>query len=174
MRHCFHSAQSRGVHGNIKTPVNNLASELVGLFMEHKQNAQSCASRKEKESHSRNLPHHVHAARQRWACVTKERMCSALCVNPQSKAYWSNRQRDCVFGANLDAFKTKFTGFSVCHPIYDDHIMLKLMQHATYSAAQGQLPTAILLFLLNWANRSANSYMGVFHEHKKYCTTGAR
>jgi len=32
----------------------------------------------------------------------------------------SGRRRDVVFGAIYNAFATKFTGFSACHPVYGD------------------------------------------------------
>jgi len=133
--------------------------------MQRNQHICSCTSKKEKESHYCNIPGHVHAALRKWACVTKEKTCSALCYNPHNKAYWSNRQRIVYLGwVKHNAFTTKSTGFSMCHPIHDDHIMLKLMQHATYSATQDQLlPTSTFLFLPNWANRSINPYMRVFH-----------
>ena len=55
--------------------------------------------------------------------VTKEKMASALDFDPGNSSYWSERHRDIVFGANYNAFATKFTGFSICYPllaVYDD------------------------------------------------------
>jgi hypothetical protein len=42
----------------------------------------------------------------------------------------SPSKREC-FGSKTDAFFTQFTGFSICHPMYDDRHMLKAVQHAT-------------------------------------------
>jgi hypothetical protein len=55
--------------------------------------------------------------------VSKEKMASALDFDPGNSSYWSERHRDIVFGANYNAFATKFTGFSICYPllaVYDD------------------------------------------------------
>jgi hypothetical protein len=57
--------------------------------------------------------------------VSKEKMASALDFDPGNSSYWSERHCDIVFGANYNAFATKFTGFSICHPVYDDTKMLK-------------------------------------------------
>ena len=57
---------------------------------------------------------------QQCAMVSKEKMASALDFDPGNSSYWSERHRDTVFGANYNAFATKFTGFSICHPVYDD------------------------------------------------------
>ena len=47
-------------------------------------------------------------------------MASALDFDPGNSSYWSERHRDIiVFGVNYNAFATKFTGFSICHPMYD-------------------------------------------------------
>jgi len=64
--------------------------------------------------------------------VSKEKMASALDFNPGNSSYWSKRHCDIVFGANYNAFATKFTGSSICHPVYDDTKMLKCMQHSLY------------------------------------------
>jgi len=57
--------------------------------------------------------------------VTKEKMASALDFDPGNSSYWSERHRDIVFGANYNAFVTKFTGFSICHPVYNDMMTQK-------------------------------------------------
>jgi hypothetical protein len=64
-----------------------------------------------------------------------------------SQQYKIERHRDIVFGANYNAFATKFTGFSICHPVYDDTKMLKCVQHSLRSAMCSKLPTATFLFL---------------------------
>ena len=79
--------------------------------------------------------------------------------------------RDIVFGANYNAFATKFTGFSICHPVYDDTKMLKCVQHSLRSAMCSELPTATFLFLSNWENKSINAYRASVQGNPKYCTT---
>jgi len=71
-------------------------------------------------------------------------MASALDFDPGNSLYWSERHRDIVFGANYNAFATKFTGFSICHQVYDDTKMLKCMQHSLRSAMCSELPNATL------------------------------
>mgnify|MGYP006303681299 CR=1 FL=1 len=83
------------------------------------QKSSSDVSNATRESRSRILPNHINEAFSEWGCVTKERMASALNFSPQATSYWSSRQRDRVFGANHDAFATKYTGFSACHPECD-------------------------------------------------------
>ena len=81
-------------------------------------------------------------------------MASALDFDPGNSSYWSERHRDIVFGANYNAFATKFTGFSICHPVYDDTKMLKCVQHSLRSAMCSELPNATL-FLPNWETRAS-------------------
>jgi len=33
-----------------------------------------------------------------------------------------------AFGSNLNPLATKFTGFSVCHPLNDDSVMLNMVR----------------------------------------------
>jgi hypothetical protein len=73
--------------------------------------------------------------------------------------------------ANYNAFATKFTGFSACHPVYDDTKMLKCVQHSLRSAMCSELPTATFLFLPNWGNKSNNAYRTLVRGNPKFCTT---
>jgi len=98
-------------------------------------------------------------------------MASALDFDPGNSSYWSARHRDIAFGANYNAFATKFTGFSICHPVYDDTKMLKCVQHSLRSAMCSELPTATFLFLPNWENKSINAYRALVQDNPKYCTT---
>ena len=38
--------------------------------------------------------------------------------------YWSEHPRGKAFGANCNAFSSKFNGFSICHPIYHENMCL--------------------------------------------------
>jgi hypothetical protein len=82
-----------------------------------------------------------------------------------SQQYKIERHRDIVFGANYNAFATKFTGFSICHPVYDDTKMLKCVQHSLRSAMCSKLPTATFLFLPNWENKSINAYRALVQDN---------
>ena len=103
--------------------------------------------------------------------VSKEKMASALDFDPGNSSYWSEHHRDIVFGANYNAFATKFTGFSICHPVHDDTKMLKCVQHSLRSAMWSELPTATFLILPNWENKSINAYRALVRDNPKYCTT---
>ena len=107
----------------------------------------------------------------RWAMVSKEIMACALDFELGYSSYWSGRYRDIVFGADYIAFATKFTGFSACHPVYDDTKMLKCVQHSLRSAMCSELPTATFLFLPNWGNKSNNAYRTLVRGNPKFCTT---
>ena len=67
---------------------------------------------------------------QKWALVTKQKFASPLDFDPSYQAYWSENTRDTVFGASTNAFDTKFTGFSFCHPNYCDYHLHSLVGHA--------------------------------------------
>eukprot|EP00983_Pelagomonas_calceolata_P026713 838172-Pelagomonas_calceolata.AAC.1 len=66
-------------------------------------------------------------------------MASSLEHNPNYIHYWSEHPRGKIFGAIHIASSFKFSGFSSCHPIYDDHwptwhVMHPTLKHAIYSA----------------------------------------
>ena len=112
--------------------------------------------------------------------VSKEIMASALDFGPGNSSYWSERHRVIVFGANYNAFATKFTvsqfitkftGFSICHPVYDDTKMLKCVQYSLRSAMCSELPTATFLFLPKSENKSINAYRALVQDNPKYYTT---
>ena len=95
----------------------------------------------------------------------KEKLASALDFDPENSSYWSERHRDIVFGANYNAFATKFTGFSICQPVFDDWKLLKCVQHSLRSAMCSELPTATFLFLPNWENKSIKAYRALVRDN---------
>jgi len=66
------------------------------------------------------LPPHIITALQKWALVTKEKMASPFDHDTTLPQYWSEHPRDKAFGANCNAFSSKFTGYSICRHIYHD------------------------------------------------------
>jgi hypothetical protein len=98
-------------------------------------------------------------------------MASALDFDPGNSSYWSARHRDIVFDANYNALATKFTGFSICHPVYDDTKMLKCVQNSLRSAMCSELHTATFLFPPNWENKSINAHRALVQDDPKHCTT---
>ena len=114
LRERFQQAQKNGLHRNMSSPVQCLASEIAGLLQDHQARLKTPkASRLTLESYSRILPQHISAALQQCTMVSKEEMASALDFDPGNFSYWSEHHRDTVFGANYNAFATKFTGFSI-------------------------------------------------------------
>eukprot|EP00983_Pelagomonas_calceolata_P006126 204108-Pelagomonas_calceolata.AAC.1 len=108
------------------------------------------ASKKIKDSFSRALPTHIHTAHQKWVYVTEEDLASVLDHNPQYQHYWSTDPRGTLFGACHDSFSSRFSGFSVCHPIYDDDdddAMTQAFRHAFCSAILNTEATATFMFL---------------------------
>ena len=99
----------------------------------------------------------------------KNGICSGLWS--WNSPYWRERHRDIVSGANYNSFATKFTGFSICHPVYDDTKMLKCVQHSLRSVMCSELPTATFLFQPNWENKNINAYRALVRDNPKYCTT---
>jgi len=77
----------------------------------------------------RALPDHILQALQTWAMVTKDSTASDSSFDSSMNSFkevWSKRKRDVVFGSYFNPLATKFTGFSVCHPLYDDSVMLDI------------------------------------------------
>jgi hypothetical protein len=80
-----------------------------------------------------------------------------LDFTPELNEFWTAHPRE-TFGSRTDAFSTQFTGFSICHPMYDNKHMLKVGQHATASALINQEATATFLLLPNWMENSITSF----------------
>ncbi len=83
--------------------------------------------------------------------VTQEEMTSPLDFNPCYPNYWSAHSRDALFGAHLDSLSSQLIGFSMCHPIYNDHTMNLSLRHAIYSAIISTEATATFMFLPSWS-----------------------
>jgi hypothetical protein len=73
-------------------------------------------TKKNKNSFSRILPSHITAVFQKWALVTKEKKVFPLDYDPNFPHYWSEHPRDRVFGANTNAFSSRFSEFSSAIP----------------------------------------------------------
>jgi hypothetical protein len=77
-------------------------------------------------------------------------MASPLDYDPKFSHYWSEHPRDKVFGANTNAFSSRFSGFSICHPIYHENNMLLATRHTIYSTAVSTEETATFMLLPSW------------------------
>ncbi len=118
----------------------------------------------------RALPDHILQALQAWAMVTKDRTAPDSSFGSSFKEVWSKRIRDVVFGSYFNPLATKFAGFSVCCPLYDDSVMLNMVRHAIYSSLSTESATATFLLLPNWKGFNANAYMQRLRKYPEHCT----
>ncbi len=65
----------------------------------------------------------------------------------------------------LHPLSTKFKGFSVCHPLYDDGVMLNMVGYAIHSSLSTESATATLMLLPKWKGICAKAYMQILREH---------
>ena len=93
------------------------------------------------------LPPHIITALQKWALVTIEKMASPLDHDPTLPQYWSEHPRDQAFGVNCNAYSSKFTGFSIGHPIYHENTMYLAARHAIYPAVLSTEATATFFLM---------------------------
>ena len=124
--------------GNLEDALNCLLFIKITLSWNPEQ-------RKKTLLHGYSPPSHITAAFQKWALVTKDKVASHLDHDPKIPHYWSEHPRGKVFGANTNAFSSRFSGFFICHPIYDENMMLLATRHAIYSAAVGTEETATFM-----------------------------
>jgi len=97
-------------------------------------------------------------------------MASPLDYDPKSPHYWSEHPRDKVFGANTNAFSSRYSGFSICHPIYHENTMLLATRHAIYSAAVSTEETATFMLLPSWnKNMTTNPYASLCRKYPHMC-----
>ena len=149
LQKAFDRAKCSGLHDHVQPPPISFASELVGLIARKDTSASKHTNKIIKDYLARILPSHITAAFQR-ALVTKEKMASLLDHDPKFPHYWSEHPRDKVFGANTNAFSSRFSKFSICHPIYHEDTMLLATRHAIYSAAVSTEETATFMLLPSW------------------------
>jgi len=99
------------------------------------------------------------------------KMASPLDFSPVYPHYRSADSRDALFGAHLDSLSSQFTGFSVCHPIYNDHTMNLSHRHAIYSAILSTEAIAIFMFLPSWnGSIITNPYSSLLTAYSHMCS----
>ena len=97
-------------------------------------------------------------------------MTSSLDHDPTLPHYWSEHPRDKAIRANCNALSSKFTGISICHPIYQESTMYLATMHAIYSAALSTEATATLMFLPSWNKRiTTNPYASLHCRFPHIC-----
>jgi len=75
-----------------------------------------------------------------------------------------------IIGSNFNPLAFNFTGFSVCHPLYEDSVMLNMVHHAIYSSFSTDSATATFLLNPNWKGLNANDYMQMLRKYPEHCT----
>jgi len=85
------------------------------------------------------------------------------------KEVWSKRKRGMVFGSNFNPLATKFTGFSVCHPLYDENVMLNMVRQQSTHLFPLKLPLQ-LSCSLNWKGLNANANVQMLRKYPEHCT----
>ena len=118
-----------GQNAAVYTITSNLlpfsfASELAGLIARKDTSSSKYTNKKIIDIFARILPSHIIAAFPKWALVTKDKMASPLDHDPKFLRYWSEHPRDKMFGANTNAFSSRFSEFSICHSIHHENTML--------------------------------------------------
>ena len=168
--------QRAGHHTHVQPPPLDMVTELAGMMVQ-KQHSMSPTnkqlSKKAKESVQWVVPRHIRQALQAHAMVDKDRTSSALSLDFSNNVthLWSNRQRDTLFGLQFNPLATKFTGFSICHPMYDDEVMLKWAKHALKSAITTTKPTTTFMLLPNWKGMGTSAYTKLVRENPGFCAT---
>jgi hypothetical protein len=79
LRERFHEAQKNGLHRDMSSPVQCLASEIAGLLQDHQARLKTpTASQLTLEFYFRILPQHISAALQQCAIKIENGVCSGL------------------------------------------------------------------------------------------------
>eukprot|EP00983_Pelagomonas_calceolata_P011530 372594-Pelagomonas_calceolata.AAC.1 len=61
-------------------------------------------------------------------------MASPLNYNTQCHQYWSSDPRGIEFGPHYNSLSSRFSGMSICHPIYDKKALLSQCHEASITA----------------------------------------
>jgi hypothetical protein len=121
LQKAFDRAKRSGLHDHVQPPPIIFASELVGLIARKDISASKHTNKQIKDSFARILPSHIATPCQK-ALVTKENWHPPLTMNPNPPITGVSTQGT-VFGANTNAFSSRFSGFSICHPIHHENTM---------------------------------------------------
>jgi len=93
-------------------------------------------------------------------------MASPLDFNPSYSHYHNpmigvQTHKIHFFGAHFNSLSSQFTGFSVCHPLYNEQTMNLSLRHAIYSAIFSTEATATFMFLTSWDGSMINPYLSL-------------
>ena len=169
LRKTFDRAQCSGLHDHIQPPPISFASELVGLIARKDISASKHTKKKPKTlSHGCSPP--TLGRLPKVGPGHKRKNGIPLDNDPKFPHYGSEHPRDKVLGANTNAFSSRFSEFSICHPIYHENTMLLATRHAVYSAAVSTDETATSMLLPSWnKNMTTNSYASLCRKYPRIC-----
>ncbi len=166
----FYDTKLAGILDTIMPPPNSFAFKPLGLPSHSTlHNNKTTMNTRVKHFYMRALPLRYHSALQKWALLALEEWLSPLDHNSSYLNSWSKNPRGRVFGAIPNAFLSKFSGFSVYHPVNNDQLMQLALRHATYSAIANNTETATCMFLSCWGGRkSTNPYSKLLNAYPHY------
>jgi hypothetical protein len=160
LQKAFDMAKCSGLHDHVQPPPISFASELVGLIARKDTSASKHTNKKTKDSFARILPSHITAAFQELALVTQKKLASPLDHDPKFPHYRSEHPRDKVFGANTNAFSSRF---------YGSHLPSHYHENTMLSATD--TPSTLLLSAKRKQPHSCSSLPGIKNDHKSLCIT---
>ena len=135
--HAYNQTKWIDLHSTTQPPVQDAATEIVGLLQRYKfqMSSPNNIGKKARDSNTYCTPRHITTSLQKWALVTKQKFASPLDFDPSYQAYWSESTRDTVFGASTNAL-TINPQASFCHPNYCDYLLHSLVGRACTSISK--------------------------------------
>ena len=102
--------------------------------------------------------------------ANKERFTSPLTVCHTVQDYWTAHKQDQAFGANFDAYKTKWTGASLACPDFNQKAAHTAVEWALRSAIHNPEPTLTLLLLPTYTKHGTfTTYMQWIRKYPEHC-----
>ena len=153
----FDAAAARGGHAGISPPVGPFEREVAELICRYQDGQKFKASDTGKPyevswAASPSTPRLLLEGLIQCLGITKERFASPLDVHHTINHYNSVHTRDAVFGADVGAYSSVWTGWSWCHPPRCAEAVDKAVAWAVASARAAQdmgAPSATLLMVPN-------------------------
>ena len=133
-------------------PATNLVHKIAKLTLRYQAGHVKGAEKLPDQS---GLPDEYMDALIQSLDVQCTRFTSPLHFNPGVKPFWSLHEQDKVFGANSDAYSTKWEGGSEANPPHDAEAMEKAVTWAISSAEKSMSPTLTAIML---PKTDANAY----------------
>ena len=159
--HAYNQSKRIGLRSTTQPPVQDAATEIVGLLQRYKFQMSSVNNigKKARDSNTYCTPRHITTSFQNWALITRQKFASPLDFDPSYQNYWSENIRDTVIGVSTNAFDIKIHRLLLLPSNYCKYLLHSLVGHALQSANSTQEATATLLLLPDWLGWSKNGYM---------------